>query len=98
VEQFEKISSSIPNFYYGRYDIKYNTFEEMENGKNIKIVELNGINSEPVHIYDQSKGILYAYKEFYKHIDLMYIISEENLKRGFKRVSSKEFWKFIFYG
>ena len=42
----------IPGFYFGRLDIMYNTIEELENGLNFAIVELNGAGSEPTHIYD----------------------------------------------
>ena len=44
----------IPGFFFGRMDVMYNTFEELENGKNFSIVELNGAASEPTHIYDPS--------------------------------------------
>jgi hypothetical protein len=29
-------------FFFGRMDVMYNTFEELENGKNFAVVELNG--------------------------------------------------------
>ena len=32
----------IPGFYFGRLDIMYNTFEELERGEHFSIVELNG--------------------------------------------------------
>jgi hypothetical protein len=41
----------IPGF-FGRMDVMYNTFEELENGKNFAVVELNGAANEPTHIYD----------------------------------------------
>jgi hypothetical protein len=39
----------IPGFFFGM-DVMYNTFEELENGKNFAVVELNGAASEPTHI------------------------------------------------
>lgn len=93
---FDKISKSIPGFYYGRYDLKFKDLKDLESGKNFKIVELNGINSEPVHIYDQKTGLLNAYKDCFKHYRYMYEISQENHKLGHKRSNAVTFWKSVF--
>ncbi len=98
VTVFDDISKHISGFYYGRYDLKFNTLEEMEKGSNFKIVELNGINSEPVHIYDQQTGLINAYKDFFTHMRYMYEISEENKSKGINRTSFFKFWVGIFTG
>ncbi len=57
---FDKLNKQIKGWFYGRLDIKYNTFEELENGTNFKILEINGVLAEPTHIYDVSiKGASY---------------------------------------
>jgi hypothetical protein len=38
-----KISNCIPNFFVGRYDIRFDNFDDFYNGKNFKIIELNGV-------------------------------------------------------
>ena len=95
---FDDISKQIDGFFYGRYDLKYQTLEELEKGLNFKIVELNGINSEPVHIYDQRTGLLKAYSDFFVHMRYMYDISEENKKNGHQRTPVFQFWHGIFNG
>ncbi len=73
---FDSIFHQIPNWFYGRVDLKYNSFEELKKLKNFKIIEINGIISEPTHIYDSSKisyfGVL---KEIRKHWKIVYEIS-----------------------
>jgi hypothetical protein len=44
-------------FYFGRLDVMYNTVEELEQGINFSIVELNGAASEPTHIYDPKHSL-----------------------------------------
>lgn len=94
---FDQISKSVPNFFYGRYDLKFSNLQDLESGKNFQIVELNGINSEPVHIYDQSTGLMQAYKDCFYHYHKMYEISLENNKAGYKRTNFLPFWKSIFF-
>ncbi|UQD56023.1 D-alanine--D-alanine ligase [Flavobacterium sp. K5-23] len=81
-ETFNEICLQIPGFFFGRMDVMYNTFEELENGINFSIVELNGAASEPTHIYDPKHSLLFAWKELARHITYMYEISVENNKKG----------------
>ncbi|OXG08655.1 hypothetical protein BC749_106271 [Flavobacterium araucananum] len=77
-----EIATQIPEFYFGRFDIMYNTLEELERGENFQIVELNGAASEPTHIYDPKHSVWFAWKELARHITYMYEISVENHKMG----------------
>jgi hypothetical protein len=80
----------IEGFYFGRMDLMYNTFEELEQGKNFLLVELNGAASEPTHIYDPKHSIFFAWKELARHITYMYKISVQNHKKGIPYLSHKE--------
>ena len=84
VAVFRNISKPLKGYDYGRFDIKVNSLADLQEGKNIKIIELNGTNSEPAHIYDPDYPIFKAYKEITKHMKLIYEISKENRKLGVK--------------
>jgi hypothetical protein len=77
-------------FYFGRMDLMYNTWQELEQGKNFSIVELNGAASEPTHIYDPKHSLFFAWKELARHISYMFRISVENHKHGFPYLSHKD--------
>ncbi len=79
----------IPGFYFGRLDVMYNKWGELERGENFSIVELNGAASEPTHIYDPKHSLFFAWKELARHITFMYEISVENHKNGFPYLSHK---------
>jgi hypothetical protein len=79
----------IEEFYFGRMDLMYNSWEELEQGKNFSIVELNGAASEPTHIYDPKHSLLFAWKELARHITYMFEISVENNKRGYSYLPHK---------
>jgi hypothetical protein len=86
----DEMCLQIPEFYFGRMDLMYNTWEELEQGINFSIVELNGSASEPTHIYDPKHSLFFACKELTRHITYMFEISVENHKRGFPYLSHKE--------
>lgn len=85
----DEMCLQIPEFYFGRMDLMYNTWEELEEGKNFSIVELNGAASEPTHIYDPKHSLFFAWKELARHIRYMFYISVANHKRGFPYLAHK---------
>ena len=72
------VCQQIPGFYYGRMDIRYNTWEELKQGKNFSIIELNGAGSEPTHIYDPNHSIFFAWKEIIRHWNILLKVSMLN--------------------
>ncbi|MEO8766398.1 MAG: hypothetical protein ABI416_19015, partial [Ginsengibacter sp.] len=77
-DSIDKASKKIAGFYFGRLDIKYNTWEELRQGKNFSIIELNGAGSEPTHIYDPKYSIFFAWKEIIRHLNILSRISRMN--------------------
>lgn len=98
VQTFDKLNSEIDGWYYGRLDIKYNTWEELKNGENYKIIEINGAISEPTHIYDSyTTSYFNALKTFRTHWDIIEEIATVNLKNGIPSKDFKEFWREILW-
>ena len=87
------VNKQIKNWYFGRLDIKYNTFEELIKGENFKILEINGIISEPTHIYDPTNSTYFdAIKSIKRHWKIIYEISKKN-----HEISNIPYPKFIPY-
>ncbi len=75
---FNAILANIPGFYYGRLDIRFNTFEELEQGRNFSVIELNGAKSEPTHIYDPNYTLWKAQLEIFRHQNIFQRIVKMN--------------------
>ncbi|MBC7450498.1 MAG: hypothetical protein H7259_03320 [Cytophagales bacterium] len=78
----DRISKSIPGFYFGRYDLKCRSIEELKQGKHIRIMELNGAGAEPAHIYHPGFSLFKAYKVLFHHWNILYKISMMNHAKG----------------
>lgn len=85
----DELCQQIDGFYYGRLDVMYHSIEDLAQGKNFAIVELNGAMSEPTHMYDPSHSIWYAWRELYTHLWHMYKISKINHKLGHPYLTHK---------
>lgn len=81
LELFDSISHHTKHFYYGRYDIKCNSVNELKEGKNFSILEYNGSGAEPHHIYGNGNNVLQAYRIVLHHWRVLFEISLANRKK-----------------
>jgi hypothetical protein len=81
-EAFDQISQRYEGFYFGRFDVRTPAIEEFKQGRNFKIVELNGVTSEATHIYDPKNSLLTAYKTLCLQWRIAFEIGGRNLRRG----------------
>ena len=86
-ETFDRFCTQIPGFYYGRLDIRYNTFEELERGEKFSIIELNGAGADPTHMFDPAHSIFFAWREICRHWRIMFDISRLNHQQGMPYLS-----------
>jgi hypothetical protein len=94
VTAFDEASSSLEEWYFGRFDVRASSYEQMVLG-NFKVIEVNGANSEPAHIYDPNMSILKAYRDLFHHWNIIFKISMLNRKRGFKAEPAAKVFKGI---
>jgi len=95
-EAFNKLAYQIPDFYFGRFDLKCDSYEDLKQLKNFKILELNGAGSEPGHIYEPGYSLWKAYHSIFWHLAVLSDISAQNRKRGHSYWSFSEgfsMWK-----
>lgn len=92
---FSKIAESFEGFYYGRFDMKVASIEDLYRGENIRIMELNGVSSDPGHIYDPNYRLWQAYRDLRWHWKRSAEISIQNQKRGYLPLPFSEVWAII---
>lgn len=90
-ESFHQISIQIPGFYFGRFDLRVASLEDLYDG-NIKIMELNGCGAEPAHIYQPGYSIWKAFVVMTIHMQELFRVSMENRKRGAPFMLFQEGW------
>ncbi|MCX6210637.1 MAG: hypothetical protein NTZ59_14325, partial [Bacteroidetes bacterium] len=88
---FDEISKQIDGFYFGRFDLPCTSIEDLKQGKNISILELNGAGAEPAHIYDPSFSFLKAQQVIVQHYKMLYQAATVNNKGGVAYMSYNDF-------
>ena len=87
---FNKIASPIKGFHYGRFDLRVYSIADLFEGKNVKILELNGGLSEVTHIYDPAENLFNAYRAVAWHWNQGAEIAILNREKGILPVSFSE--------
>ncbi len=80
-QHFDTLAKQVPGFWYGRFDLRAPSAEAMQRGE-FTVVELNGVISEPGHVYDPSTSIGEAYRSCFEHWGVAFKIAQHNRRQG----------------
>lgn len=69
------IFCALASYNIARLDVKALTWEALQTG-DFKVLEVNGLNGEPIHIYDPKYSFFGAQKEIFKHWQKVYLQSK----------------------
>jgi hypothetical protein len=89
--QFDAIAKRLPEFHFGRFDVRFEDFAEVQRGRGFTIVEINGAGAESTHIWDRRTGLLEAWRDLMRQYRWLFEIGHSNRARGFKPMSLTEF-------
>jgi membrane protein DedA with SNARE-associated domain len=94
--KIDEICRHYPGFFFGRFDIRGGTIEDLRNGENFKIVELNGVTSESTNIYDPAYSLADAYRVLFAQWKIAFEIGAMNARRGFPSIGVMNLLRLIF--
>jgi len=90
--RFDAIALGMPEFYFGRFDVRFASLADFKRGENFTLIEVNGAGSEAVHIWDRTTKLLDAYRTLFEQHRLLFEISAENRRRGFRSMGG---WRLL---
>lgn len=89
----QEICSRIPDFHIGRFDLRAPSLEDFAAGKNLNILELNGLTGEPANLYDSKHSVRQGRQILRNHWRDAYAIAAHNVAQGASVASYRELWK-----
>jgi len=93
LHQFNGIGQQMEGIFYGRFDLKYNTLAELNQGKNIQIIEFNGVGAEPAHIYDPQVPIKQKINDYKDHLIRIGHLHKIQKERGIQSAGIRDLYK-----
>ena len=95
-EIIDNICKGYEGFNFGRFDVRALSFESLKQGKDFKLIELNGVTSESTNIYDERYSLFDAYRILFDQWRIAFEIGDENRKRGTEPTSIMNLIRLLF--
>ena len=87
----DRVSRRIEGFNFGRYDVRVPNLDSLRDGRDLKVLEVNGVTSESTNIYDPAHSLLDAYRILLKQWRHAFEIGEQAIANGAKQVTFRQF-------
>ena len=94
-QTIHRISRAYEGFYFGRYDIRVPSEEDLQAGRNIRVLELNGVTSESTNIYDPKNTLWTAYGTLFEQWRIAFEIGKRNCANGARPAGLREMWRLM---
>lgn len=82
--RLEEICAHIPEFWFGRFDVRFRDIAALQRGEDFQILEVNGAGAEFTHIWDSRMTLARAYRSLCAQWGLAFRIGAMNRARGFR--------------
>jgi hypothetical protein len=82
-EAIERFAASVPEFWFGRIDVRFDSLAALRQGRGFKVIEINGAGSEATHIWDPRTKMWDAWRTQFFHYGAAFRIGSANRRRGF---------------
>lgn len=89
--KFDAIARSMPDFHFGRFDIRFESIERLQAGEGFQIFEVNGAGAEAIQLWDPEWTLSRVYRELFQSLALLFRIGHANRARGARPCSAWEF-------
>ncbi len=80
--RIDGIARALPDFHFGRFDLRYASPPALRSGTGFKIIEVNGVGSEATHIWDPNTSLREAYAAQFHHYGEAFRIGAAMRRRG----------------
>jgi len=91
--RIDAIARAMPDFCFGRIDVRYHSLHALRNGQGFSIIEINGVGSEATHIWDPSTRLREVFAAQFHHYRAAFEIGRENRRRGAKPSGVATMWR-----
>jgi hypothetical protein len=92
---FDALSHHAGHFYFGRYDVKCTSVDELKAGRNFRILEYNGSGAAPHHVYAGRRSLWAAYRIILHHWAMLARIARLNHAQGVPYWPFGRGWAFL---
>jgi len=84
--RIDAIARDMPDFHFGRFDVRFDTLADLRAGRGFKIMEINGAGSEAIQAWDPELGLACAFRIIFRKQRVLYRIADARRARGVRPI------------
>jgi hypothetical protein len=89
----DAIAKDIPQFYFGRFDVRFGSLAALRRGEDFSIIEINGVGSEATHIWDPATKLRAIWADQLRHYGAAWAIAAALRQRGARPSGLRAMWR-----
>lgn len=82
----DAIARDMPDFHFGRFDVRFDSLQELNAGRGFTIMEVNGAGSEAIQAWDPDTGVWAGFKMIFEKQRILFAIGDAMRKKGVKPI------------
>lgn len=82
----DRISRAMPDFHFGRFDVRFESVEALQQGR-FSIIEVNGAGSEAIQFWDPGLSLIDAYRGVFAKQRQLFALGAAMRRRGHKPIT-----------
>lgn len=91
--RIDALAKSLPDFHFGRIDVRFATVPALARGEGFRVIEINGVGSEATHVWDPATSLLDAWRAQFYHYGAAFRIAAANRAKGHKPAGLRTMWR-----
>jgi hypothetical protein len=85
-QAIDAIARDMPAFHFGRFDVRFDSLQELSAGRGFTIMEVNGAGSEAIQAWDPAIGVLAGFRMIFEKQRILFAIGDAMRQRGVKPI------------
>ena len=82
----DAIARDMPAFHFGRFDVRFDSLQDLAVGRAFSIMEINGAGSEAIQAWDPATSLLAGFRMIFKKQRILFAIGNAMRRKGFKPI------------
>jgi hypothetical protein len=91
--RMDAIAKDIPQFHFGRFDVRFGSLAALRRGEDFSIIEINGVGSEATHIWDPATRLGAIWADQLRHYGAAWAIAAALRKEGARPSGLRAMWR-----
>lgn len=85
-QAIDAIAQDMPAFHFGRFDVRFDSLQDLSLGRGMKIMEINGAGSEAIQAWDPDTRVVDGFRMIFEKQRILFAIGDKMRSQGFKPI------------